>query len=322
LTEPNNALGTTRSTPEQALPAKFSAKSAGSSCRSATSFHDGGVLTLTPRKCRWAAVLLALVLPAGAGWAATPADEVTAAWQLVADHLGRDAYAKLDRLAGPPTREQAFAQAVVAIDYQPVTQQRLQEAEAVFGQLARGDDEIAAAAAYLQARMYQVHYQQQDYSRAAALFLALAVRQPHSHWAQLGLVNAGLLLLYALPEPARPADRIAAAAALLPRLEEKKLWRDLQLQLGRAGTFYEQPLDTVLPHLLAADRVGGLVGQVNADLLASIGELSLRAGHYAQARTYFERYLREDTYNMRRVTVRRRLEDLAALEAKAREGKP
>lgn len=53
-----------------------------------------------------------------------------------------------------------------------------------------------------------------------------------------------------------------------------------------------------------------------------IGELSLRAGHYAQARTYFERYEREYTYNMRLVTVRRRLEDLAALEAKARGAKP
>ena len=270
---------------------------------------------------RWAA-LLACVLWAGVCLAAAPADEITAAWQLVADHLGRDAYVKLDRLAGPPTREQAFAQAVVAIDYQPVTQQRLQEAEAVFGQLARGDDEIAAAAAYLQARMYQIHYQQQDYAKAVELFRALAERQPRSHWAQLGLVKTGLLLLYALPEPAKPADRIAAAEALLPRIGEKKLWRDLQLQLGRAGTFYEQPLDTVLPHLLAADRVGGLVGQVNADLLASIGELSLRAGHYAQARAYFERYLKEDTYNMRQMTVRRRLEDLAVLEAKAREVKP
>ncbi len=271
---------------------------------------------------RWAAVCSCFVLLAAARAATPPSDEVTEAWQLVANHLGRDAYGKLDEIAGPPTRERTFAQAVIAIDYQPVTQSRLHETEAIFEQLARGDDEIAAASAYLQARMYQIHYQQQDYAKAAALYRALAARQPHSHWAQLGLVKTGLLLLYALPEPAKPADRIAAAAALLPQIEDRKLWRDLQLQLGRAGTFYEQPLDTVLPHLLAADQVGGFIGQVNADLLTMIGELSLRAGHYAQARAYFERYLREDTYNMRQVTVRRRLEDLAKLEAKAVEAKP
>jgi len=50
-----------------------------------------------------------------------------------------------------------------------------------------------------------------------------------------------------------------------------------------------------------------------------IGEFSLRAGHYAQARAYFERYVRDVSYNMRVVTVRRRLEELAALEAKAKE---
>ena len=261
-------------------------------------------------------------LASGRAAAAVTPDETRAVWQLVADHLGRDAYVKLDELKGPATRERKFAQAVVAIDYQPVTQSRLHEAEVVFEELAGGDDEIAAASAYLQARMHQVHFQQPDYVRAAELYRALAARQPHSHWAQLGLVKVGLLLLYVLPAPATPVERIAAAAALLPRIEEKELRRDLQLQLGRAGTFYEQPLDTVLPHLLAADAVGGLVGQTYTDLLAAIGELSLRAGHYAQSRVYFERYLKEDTYNMRQVTVRRRLEDLAKLEAKAREAKP
>ena len=272
---------------------------------------------------RWCGVGLLLACQAGgrAAPAAAP-DETRAVWQLVADHLGREAAVKLDDLTGPATRERKFAQAVVAIDSQPVTQSRLRAAEAVLEELARGEDEIAAASAYLQGRLYQIHYQQPDYARAAERYRTLAARQPHAHWAQLGLVKSALLLLYALPEPAAPADRIAAAAALLPRLEERELQRDLQLQLGRAGTFYEQPLDTVLPHLLAADQAGGLVGQTYTDLLAAIGELSLRAGHYAQSRAYFERYLKEDTYNMRQVTVRRRLEDLAKLEAKAREAKP
>ncbi len=259
-------------------------------------------------------------LLASAGRAAT--DDVREAWQLVADHLGRDAYVRLDQLPGPATRERTFAQAVVAIDYQPVTQSRLQSSGATLAELARGDDELAAGAAYLQARLYQVHFQEHDYARAAELYEALARRQPHSHWAQLGLVKLALLRLYAPPEPAAPADRIAAAAELRSRLEEPALVRDLELQLGRAAAFYSLPPDTALPHLLAADHIGGLVGQANEELIVMIGELSLRAGHYAQSRTYFERYLREFTYNMRQVTVRRRLEDLATLEAQARKARP
>lgn len=260
--------------------------------------------------------LLALTSAADAV-APTGSSEMNEVWRLVVDHLGRDAHVKLEEIKGPATRERAFAEAVMAIDYQPVTQDRLHEAEAALGELARGTDEIAAAAAYLQARMHQIHYQQPDYVRAAELYQALAARQPHSHWAQLGLVKYGLLLMYALPEPKTPAERIAAAASLGPKLEEKELVRDLQLQLGRAGTFYEQPLDSVLPHFIAADDIGGLIGQAQEDLIVYIGELSLRAGHYAQSRAYFERYLKHYTYNMRLVTVKRRLEDLAVLEAKA-----
>lgn len=240
----------------------------------------------------------------------------------MADHLVRDAYVRLDQIRGAPTREQTFAQAVIAVDYQPVTPDRLRAAETAFEELARGSDEIAAAAAYMQARLYQVHYQQPDYGRAAALYRALADRHPDSHWAQLGLVKLGLLLLYTLPEPAASAERIAAATALLARIHEEKLQRDLHLQIAHAGTFYEQPLDTVLPHLVEVNRIGGLVGQVPEDLAVALGELSLRAGHYAQARAYFEAYLRDFTPNLRSVTVRQRLVDLAALEAKAKEARP
>ena len=236
----------------------------------------------------------------------------------MSDHLVRDAYVRLDQTKGPSSRELDFARAVVAVDFQPVTQARLHEAEAMFESLAKGNDEIAEAAAYLQARLYQVHFQQLDYPRAAALYRALAERHPESHWAQLGLVKLGLLLLYALPEPSVPAERIAAATALLGRIHEEKLSRDLHLQIAHAGTFYDQPLDLVLAHLTEVNRIGGLVGQAPEDLAVELGELSLRAGHYAQARAYFEAYLRDFVPNLRSVTVRRRLEDLAALEAKAK----
>jgi hypothetical protein len=268
-----------------------------------------------------ATCLFLALLPFTRG-AAPAGDDVTAAWQLMANHLVRDAYARLGRITDAPTREQVLAQAVVMVDYQPVTTDRLRAAEAAFASLAKGEDEVADAATYMQARLYQVHFQQPDVRRAAEIYRALAERQPDSHWAQLGLVKLGLLLLYTLPEPAAPADRIAAATALLPRITEEKLRRDLHLQIAHAGTFYEQPLDLVLAHLKEVSRIGGLVGQVPEDLAIELGELSLRAGHYAESRAYFEAYLRDFTPNLRSVTVRRRLEDLAALEAKAQAARP
>ncbi|MBS0662421.1 MAG: hypothetical protein JSR48_04105 [Verrucomicrobia bacterium] len=275
------------------------------------------VPTPFPRRApRWRWCLL-LFVPL----AAPASDDVRDAWRLVADHLNRDAAVRLSRSRESQTRARRLAEATVAIDAQPVTQERLRAAEAELAALAAGDDEIAAAAGYLRGRLYQVHFQQLDLPRAAALYRELADRQPRSHWAQLGLVKLGLLTLYALPEPSAPAERIAAAAALRPRLQEKELGRDLDLQLGRAVLFYGLPPAQALPHLLAADRAGGLIGQAYEDLIVMIGELSMRTGDYAQARAYFERYEREVSYNMRVVTVRRRLEELAALERAAREAK-
>ena len=281
-----------------------------------------GVFVPCPEWRRWCGAGLCCVLLPLAGAAEPAGDGTTEAWQLMANQLPRDAYARLGNIRGAPSREQALAAAVVAVDYQPVTPDRLQEAEQAFATLAQGDDEVADAAAYMQARLFQVHFQSPDYVRAAALYRALADRHPDSHWAQLGLVKLGLLLLYTLPEPAAPAERIAAATALLARIHDEKLQRDLHLQLAHAGTFYEQPLDGVLAHLKEVDRIGGLVGQVPEDLAIMLGELSLRAGHYAEARSYFEAYLRDFVPNLRSVTVRRRLEDLAALEAKAKGGRP
>ncbi|HND60984.1 MAG TPA: hypothetical protein PLB90_05850 [Opitutaceae bacterium] len=267
-----------------------------------------------PRHWLWW-LLLALPL------AAPAADDVAQAWRLVADHLNRDAAARLAESREPRTRERRLAEAAVAIDRQPVTQENLRAAEAELAVLAEGDDEIAAEAGYLRGRLHQVHFQQIDLPRAAALYRELADRQPHSHWAQLGLVKLGVLILYALPEPGDPAGRVAAAAALRPRLEEKELVRDLNLQLGRAVLFYELPPAQALPYLVAADRTGGLIGQAYEDLIVMIGEISIRTGDYPQARAYLERYVREVSYNMRVVTVRRRLEELTALEQAAREGR-
>jgi uncharacterized protein HemY len=64
------------------------------------------------------------------------------------------------------------------------------------------------------------------------------------------------------------------------------------------------------------------VGQVPEDLAIELGELSLRAGHYADARKYFEAYLRDFTPNLRSVTVRKRLADMAELEAQAKGARP
>lgn len=253
-------------------------------------------------------VLLGLLLPWGGAGALAANSDLTAAWGLVARHLPADAQARLPRTKSPD-REAALAAAVVRLDSQPVTDEKLRAVIGSLEDLARGDDEVAQIAGYLVGRIHQVHFFQPDPARAARAYEEVARRWPGTYWAQLALVKLALLDLYLLPQPAAPAERVATAEALLPRVTEPSLRRDLHLVLGRARLFHHQP--GVLPHLIEADRIGGLAGVARADLQLQIAELSRRAGDDATARRFFEAFLAENEVDPRVYAVRVKLASLA-----------
>jgi hypothetical protein len=260
-----------------------------------------------PRFLRLSLLLLFLTLPGRASAAPAPV-QPDASWTALANSRPQDVLRWLK--PGNGSREERLAWAAARIGAQPVADDNLRAAEAVLVELERGQDDIAAQAAYLRARIHQLHLTQPDFAQAAGLYQALFERQPRSHWAQLGLVKLGLLKLYVLPETTAPgADRLAAAEALLGRIQEPLLQRDLHLQIGQAGVVLKQPLERFLPHLVAADRIGGIGGTAREDLIVQVGVLSLRAGRWAQAKEYFERYLAEYPTNVRAFTIRKKLEE-------------
>lgn len=242
-------------------------------------------------------------------------------WTYAAGSQPVEARAVLRHVDGLDSRTEQLAQAILDLARPPIGEGDWNRIEPVLASLATGSDDIAARALYLRARMYQVHRTPPDYARAEALYRELARRWPDSHWAQLGYVKLGLCMLFALPEPADQQKRLAAVEALLTEIKEPYLRRDLELQIGWAGVFYDLPYDEVLPHLIAADRVGGMLGITPEELVIQIGELSFRAGHLAQAKAYFERFLRDYPTNTRRYNVEQRLRQVEAALAK-REGRP
>ncbi len=237
--------------------------------------------------------------------AALAAEDPGAAWNSLANLRTRDVLRALP--SGGGSRPERLAWAAAQLGDQPVTDGNLLNAERVLAELAAGDDGIAPEAAYLRARIYQLHLATPDPVRAAGLYQELAERSPHSHWAQLGLVKLALLELYLLPGAAKEEDRIATAERLLARIEEPRLRRDLQLQIGLAGISLRVPVARFLPHLVAAARFGGINGSAREDILVQIGVLSAQIGAWAQAREFFERYLQEFPHNSRAFAVRERL---------------
>ncbi|MDB6095052.1 MAG: hypothetical protein JWM32_2614 [Verrucomicrobia bacterium] len=239
------------------------------------------------------------------------AGEVSGAWELVAQHLPADALARLKNSSGNADRESALAQAIVLMDSQPATDEKMRDVVSRLESLGRGDDEIALAATYMVGRVYQAHFFAADLGRAAEVYEALAARQPASYWAQLALVKLAVLKLYALPQPAGPPARVAAAEALLARVTDPILQRDLHVVIGRARLFHDLP--GVLPHLVAAARVGGFAGVPRSDLQLQVAELSRREGNWAQAREFFEEFITENDADPRAYAVRIKLEEIAAV---------
>lgn len=239
---------------------------------------------------------------------AQPAGE---AWQ---DILNSAPKRVLKTAAGAnASREAKLAEGAAWMSLQPSTDENLAKAAGIFSELAQGDDDIAAQAGYLHSRLWQLHFLQPNYARAAELFEQLASRQPTSHWAQLGLVKLGMLKLYVLPDV---QDRIATAEEILARITEVELQRDLHLQIGQAGVLLKEPLERILPHLVAADKIGGVSGTAREDLIAQIGELSMRAGLPAQAQEYLELYLKEFPNNVRAYAVAERLAEAKQMLAR------
>ena len=249
--------------------------------------------------------MLGLILPV---LASAAAPEVEKAWADLDNSRPRAVFQELDGKLTSPEARLAWASALMSD--QPATDGNMRKAEDILNDIAQGRDDTAAEAAYLSGRINQLYYSTPDCAKAAQIYRALADRQPQSHWAQLGLVKLGLIELYAPADPnTAPAVRVAAAEALLPRIHEPFLCRDLELQIGQAGVVLKLPLREVIPHLVAADRVGGFSASAREDLVVQIGELSLRAGEPAQAKAYFERYLREFPGMLREYVVRIRLQE-------------
>lgn len=243
-------------------------------------------------------------------------------WRNLADRQNTAAQLALAATPASAGRERQLAEAVVKLGRQPVTQATLREAEGELAQLAQGNDELAAQAGYLQARVWSVHMQTPDYARAAELYRALAKRFPTNHWARLGLVKLGMLTLYTLPEPADPLMRLRTVETMMPAVAEPPLQRDLNLQLARAAVLFGRPETETLVYLKAVDRVGGLVGLVAEEVVLQLGELSLRVGRLDESKAYFERFLRDFPTNNRGYNVTLKLQEIAARQHAAKGGQP
>ena len=192
-------------------------------------------------------------------------------------------------------REARFGRGVALLTRQPVTASQVEEARELFRALAEsGTDEFAQGARFYLGRIAQHHQEQPDPEEAARQFRQLLAEHERSVWAPSALGRLALLQLYALDPGFTPAQRIAAAERLLAQAHVPAAEGEVRVAIAEAIFYYRLPAQLALPHLLAAERLGGSDRAGRADLLLQIAELSRLAGLKAQAARYYHLFLREN----------------------------
>lgn len=215
-------------------------------------------------------------------------------WQMLSTYLTKEAEIALGELPVPSDaaaqREREFCAVVVQLSQQTVTEARIEDVERRLSALvaANTHDDNGRASLYLLGRVAQVFRAIPDNALAAAHYRQLIALPDNDHWANLARVKLALLEIYMLPAES-PADRIAAAEALIPGVHDRITLRDLHRLAARGLLFYELDPARALEHLLVSDSIGGLRGMPAADQVVQIANLAWELGRKELSNTFREK---------------------------------
>ncbi len=233
-------------------------------------------------------------------------------WEKLSVYQSAVAEQALEDLPSPENaaaqRERDFCAAVVHLDQQPLSESRLDDVEQRFQALlaVEDNDEIARASRYLLGRIAQVFRARPDVTHAADYFRGLAEQPGPGIWGEQARLKLTILTLYVLPIRT-PAERLELAEGYAVAAHDPIVLRDMHRLLARAILFYNFPSKGALEHLLAADKIGGLVGTQAASQLVQIGELAWDEGDEKLAAHFYERLSKEYPRDPRIFVMQQRL---------------
>jgi len=247
--------------------------------------------------------------------AAARAGDLAAGWQSLANYRATQALDVFDREleSNDPAlrREARFGRGVALLDRQPVSPSQVEEARAIFAELAdSGTDDFAAGARFFLGRIAQHHLAQADAAEAARQFRRLIAEHENSVWAQSALGRLALVEIYELNLDKAPTARLAEAEKLLRHAHLPAAESEVHLAIADAIFFYRLPPSPALPHLLAAEKLGRMDWTVRMDVLVQIAELSRLEGNRAQAAKFYRQFLAENPRELRHYNVQQRLAEM------------
>ena len=171
------------------------------------------------------------------------------------------------------------------------------------------DDGIALQAAYLKARIVQLHPFEPNPDAAIPLYLNLARQYPETILGQFAFVKASGLQLYDpnTADDKRPFESISSQAAFL---SDRDVIRSYNLLVAEASQRFDYSDTFSLEHYIEAYDAGLTKPDLRANVLARIIVLSQRLGDIRTTRARAEEFRTEFPRDIRITMVEELLEEM------------
>ncbi|MEZ5276939.1 MAG: hypothetical protein R3F07_11215 [Opitutaceae bacterium] len=185
-----------------------------------------------------------------------------------------------------------LGQAVALLHKQPTTRGHIEEALSILESLARDESgsEEALQAAYLRARVIQLHPFEPDPRASLPLYHALVTEAPRTLIGQLAFLKWAGIELYSGDVDDRDVP-FAAIEADGEFLSDPDCRRSFHLLLAEAGQRRHHDDDFVLRHYLSAYEAGLAKPDLQANVLTRIIVLEQKTGRTDQARAHAELFI-------------------------------
>jgi len=250
---------------------------------------------------RRALAVFLTVFPAVLTAMGAPDQAVTRGWAAVQNLRFQEARS-LFRNSPADNRDSArsarLGEAVAMVQMQPTTREKIGNALVILDRLIREapESEISIQAAYLKARIIQLHPFDPDPAAAIPLYLDLTEQHPETLLGQLAFVKACALRLYDpdIADDERPFEAVSTDAALL---SDPDVLRCYHLMMAEASQRLGYDDAFSLRHYMEAYDAGLTKPDLRANVLARIILLSRRLGDrrtaLARARVFLTEFPRD-----------------------------
>lgn len=249
-----------------------------------------------------------------------PDNQPAYAYQKMSLQLFNDAVNSLREFhkTHPATRETKFVYASGLINYQPVTNERIQESYEALGALAKENpaDDVGVEAKYLQARIEQIHRDTPNIPEALRLYKELLADQPQHPIAQRALARIIMLELYTFdksdPHNAKKEARADELGQETLKLTDPLAIRMAEMTLCNAYFQFDWDHAKGMEHAERALNTKFVRQRTEGNFLVMVGTTAEELGQKEKALKYYKEFVAKNQRDVRTFTLQRKIREMEA----------